>query len=113
MKMVYSVDKTLSLLCIYYRSRTFVNGEFVYFVTVCEQKYLAKYPDFQIQETSLKAHIRNVINRFVRTGSVNEGKSPGRPSVAEEVVNNLRRLEQNPQTSLTRLSQQSGVPVAT
>ena len=92
----------------------------------------------QIQETSLEAHTRNVIDKFVRTGSLNKGKSPGKPSVFEEVVDDLRRrtgsvnkgkspgrlpvfeeviddlrrLEQNPQTFLTRLSQQSGVHVA-
>ena len=70
--------------------------------------------DLQIQETSLEAHIRDAINRFVRIGGVNSGKSPGRPSASEEVVGDLRqRLEQNPQKSLRRLSQQSRVPVAT
>ena len=48
------------------------------------------YPDLQIQETLLEAHNRNVINRFVRDSSVNKGKSPGRPSLSEVVVNDLR-----------------------
>ena len=34
-------------------------------------------------------------------------------SLSEEVVDDLRRFERNPQISLTRLSQQSGVPVTT
>ena len=93
----------------YYPNGTFVNGECVYSVTFCKEEYLSKYPDLQIQETSLEAHIEDVVNRFVRTCSVNKGKSPGRSSVSDE----LRRLEQNLQTSLTRLSQQSGVLVAT
>ena len=63
--------------------------------------------------TSLEAHIRDVINRFVRTGNVDKGKSPARPSVSEKVVDDLRRPEQNPQTSLTRFPQQSGVLFAT
>ena len=71
-----------------------------------------KYSDFQIQETSLKAHIRDVINIFLRIDSINKGKSPRRPSLFEEVVDDLRRLERNPQTSLIILSQQTGVPVA-
>ena len=122
----------------YYCNGTFVNGEFVYSVTAWKQEYPAKYPDLQIQETSLEAHTRDVIHKFVRTGSVNKGKFPrkpsvfekvvddlrcrtgsvnkgkslGRPPVFEEVIDDLRRLEQNPQTSLTRLFQQSGVPVA-
>ena len=67
---------------------------------------------YLIQEKSLEAHIRDVINRFVRIGSVDKGKSPRRPSVSEEVVDDLRRFEQNRQTSLTRFPQYSGVPVA-
>ena len=66
-----------------------------------------------IQETSLEADIRDVINSFVPTGSVDKGKSRGRPSVSEEVVDGLRPLEQNPQISLTRFPQNSGVLVAT
>ena len=85
----------------------------MYSVTACKQEYLVKCRDLIIQETSLEAHIRVVINRFVRTSRVDKGKSLGRPSVSEEVVDDLRRLEQNPQTFLTRLFQQSGVPVAT
>ena len=85
----------------------------MYSVTTFKQEYLAKYHDLIIQETSLEAHIRGVINRFLRTGSVNKEKSRGRPSVSEEVVDDLRRLEQNPQTSLTKFPQQSGIPVAT
>ena len=62
-------------------------------VTACKQEYLTKYPNLQIQETSLETHIKDLINRFVRTGSLNYEKSPGRPLVSEEVVDDLRRLE--------------------
>ena len=85
----------------------------MYSVIACKQEYLAKCRDLIIQETSLQVHIRDVIHRFVRTGSVHKGKSRGRPSVSEEVVDDLRRLEQNSQTSLTKFPQQSGVSVAT
>ena len=43
----------------------------------------------QIQETSLEVDVRYVINRFVRTGSVNKGKSSGRLSVSEGVVDKI------------------------
>mgnify|MGYP005986187237 CR=1 FL=1 len=106
-------DDILFIVISYYRNRTFGNGEWVYSVTACKQKNLAKYRDLIIQETSLEARIRHVINKFVRIGSVDKGKSPRRPSASEEVIDDLRRLEQNLQTSLTRLPQQSGIPVAT
>ena len=74
----------------------FVNGECVHSVTACKQEYLAIYSDLQIQETSLEAHIRgDVINRFVRTGNLNKGKSPGRLSVSEEVVDDFSRIRKH------------------
>ena len=76
----------------------FVNEQFS--VTACKQECLAKYRDLIIQETSLEADIRDIVNRFVRTASVNKEKSRGRPSVSEEVVDDLTQLEQDPQTSL-------------
>ena len=83
----------------------FAVEEWMYSVTACEQEYLAKYCDLIIQETSLEAHIRDVINTFVRTDSANKMKSScGRSSVSEEVVDDLRRLE-NPQISLTKFPQ--------
>ena len=92
-KMVYSVEQDTFIVMSCYRNGTFVNEEYVYSVTVCKQEYLAKYSNLMIEETSLEVHISDVINRFVRTGSVNKGKSPGRPSVSEEVVDDLRRLK--------------------
>ena len=71
-------------------------------VTAFKQEYLAKYRYLIIQETSLEIHIRDVINWFVRISSGDKEKFPGRPSVSEEVVDDLRRLEQNPQTSFSQ-----------
>ena len=68
MKMVYSVEQN-----------AFVNEECVYSVTACKREYLAKYRDLMIQETSLKAHIRDVINRFVQTGNASLGTWYGSP----------------------------------
>ena len=67
----------------------------MYSVTACKQEYLAKYRDLIIQEISLEADIRNVINIFALTGSVDKGKSPGRPSISEGVVNDLRQIRKH------------------
>ena len=86
--MVYSVEQDTFIVMSYYHNGTVVNEEVVYSVTACKQEYLAKYSDLIIQETWLEAHIRDIINTFVRTGSVNKGKYPGTPSVSEEIVDN-------------------------
>ena len=74
----------------------FVNEEWLYSVTACKQEYLVKYRDLIIQETSLKAHIRDVINRFVRTGSINKEKSRGRLHLRKLLMiwDDLSRIEQ-------------------
>ena len=78
MKMVSSVEQDTFIVMSCHRNGTFVNEECMYSVTSCNQEYLTKYRDLIIQETSLEAHIRDVINRFVRTGSINKEKSGGR-----------------------------------
>ncbi|KAJ3659148.1 hypothetical protein Zmor_010853 [Zophobas morio] len=93
--MVYSVKQDTFIVMSYNRNGTFENEEWVYSGTACKQEYRAKYRDLIIQETSLEAHIKDVINRLVRTGSVDNEKSPGRPSVSEQVVDDLRRLGKN------------------
>lgn len=112
--MTYDLEQNKFIVMSYYRNGTLINGEWIYSVEACKNEYLAKYPDVQILESSLKAHIRDVMNRFMQTGNVSKGKSPGRPQVSQEVVEDLRtRVEQNPQMSLSKLSLQSGVPFST
>ena len=111
-KLFILLKKTLSLLCLVIVMELRKRRESVYSVTDYKQEYLAKYRDLIIQESSLEAHIIDIINRFVRIGCVDKGKSPERPSVSGEVVDGLRRLEENPQTSLTKFPQHPGVPVA-
>jgi hypothetical protein len=58
--------------------------------------------------------VHRIVDRFVATGSVEKGKSSGRPKVMEDVVANIRdTLEEHPRTSLTRLALQAGVPRST
>ncbi|KAJ3665136.1 hypothetical protein Zmor_000648 [Zophobas morio] len=109
--MVYSVKQD-TFLVISYRNGSFVNEKWLYSIIASKQEYLDKYRDLIIQESALEAHFSDVINGFVRIGSVDKGKSRLRPSVSEE-VDDLRRLEQNLLTSLTRFPQQSRVPIAT
>jgi hypothetical protein len=82
--------------------------------TACKEEFLANYPEQNVLEKSLAAHKHRIVNRFVTTGSVEKGKSSGRPKVIADVVENLRHhLEERPRTSLTRLSFQTGAPRST
>jgi hypothetical protein len=44
-----------------------------------------------IVETNLIPHIRRIVDRFVVTGSVEKGKSLGRPPVNEEIIEDFRQ----------------------
>lgn len=53
----------------------------------------------------IASHIEDVVNRFVRTGFVQKGKSLGRPAVSTEGAQEVRQVvEQNPYFSLHRIS---------
>ena len=58
----------------------------VYSVTACKQGYLAKYPDFQIHETSVEAYTLGVIKRFIRTGVSTKGNLPEGPHYLRQLL---------------------------
>ena len=85
-----------------YRNATFVIEECLYFVTTCNQEYLAKNRGLNSRNIITGSHQR--CRDLFEKAMLTKGNL--------EVVDDLRRLEQNPQ-SLTIFPQQSGVPVAT
>jgi hypothetical protein len=45
------------------------------------------------------------VHRFLTTGTVNKGKSSGRPPIFDEIVEDLReRVEETPQISVASMS---------
>jgi hypothetical protein len=53
------------------------------------------------------------VNRFSTIGTINKGKSSGRPPVFEVVEDLKEMVEKTPQISVAHLSQRSGVPRST
>jgi hypothetical protein len=75
----------------YYRNGVKRDGEWTYSVQACEEEFLVNYPDQNVLEKSLAAHVHRIVSRFVATGSVEKGKSSGRPKVMlQDVVENIR-----------------------
>jgi hypothetical protein len=112
--MVFTLEQNKFITMSYYRNGVKRDGEWTFSVQACKEEFLANYPGRNILEKSLAAHIHRIVDRFVTTGSVENGKSSGRPKVIEDVVENIRdHLEEHPRTSLTRLSLQTGVPRST
>ena len=58
-----------------------------------------------------KKHIRKIYQKFKETGSVHDLPRSGRPSIAEEKVEEIRELfSSNPTTSLKRAYASTGIP---
>jgi hypothetical protein len=88
-KMAFTLKQNKFIIMSYYRNGIKRDGEWTYSVQACKEEFLANYPDQNILEKSLAAHINRIVDRFVATGSVEKGKSSGRPKVMEDVVENI------------------------
>jgi hypothetical protein len=75
--MVHSLKQD-AFIVMSYRNRAFNNDEWTCSDLTAKNRCLTKYPNVADQEMSLVALIRDLINRFLQVGSVNEGKSTGR-----------------------------------
>jgi hypothetical protein len=78
------LEQNTFIVMSYYRNGTLQNGEWVYFINACKEEFFAKFPNDNIVEANLSPHTRRIVDRFVATGSVEKGKSVGRPPVNEE-----------------------------
>ncbi|KAJ3632041.1 hypothetical protein MTP99_013138 [Tenebrio molitor] len=110
--MVFTLEQNKFIIMSYYRNGIKRDGEWTYSVQACKEEFLANYPDQNILKKSLAAHINRIVDRFVATGSVEKGKSSGRPKVMEDVVENIRdTLEEHPlQDWLFRLVYLGSIP---
>jgi hypothetical protein len=77
-KMVFTLVQNKLLIMSYYHNG--VKRD----VQACKEEFLTNYPDQNVLEKSLAAHIHRIVNCFVTTGSVEKGKSSGRPKVMED-----------------------------
>jgi hypothetical protein len=69
-----------------------------------QQKFAQQFPDAQVPHRNA---VRNLINKFHETGSVQDAPQSGKPSTSEETVLNIQdRMLQSPSNSVRWLSQQ-------
>ena len=58
--------------------------------------------------------IKNLVNKFQRTGSVADEERPGRPAVSPDTVQNVQNaITRSPSASTRRLSRELGIPQTT
>jgi transposase len=76
-----------------------------------QQKFAQQFPDAKVPHHNA---VRNLINKFRETGSVQDAPRSGRPSTSEETVLDIQdRMLPSPSKSVRRLSQQAHVSKST
>jgi hypothetical protein len=75
----------------YYRNGVKIDGEWTYSIQACKEEFLANYlPNYKnVLANFLAAHIHRIVNRLVTSGSIEKGKSSGRPKVIEDEIENI------------------------
>lgn len=109
--MVFSIEEDTFIVMAYFRSGFQNNpGDWTYSSEACYEQFTATYPEQEIAFTMFVQHQDRVIARFLDTGSVCKGKSPGRPKVItpESVANIQEHIVRSPTKSIRQLSQQVG-----
>jgi hypothetical protein len=69
------------------------------------------FPEILVIFDVFQLHCMRVVERYLNTGNVTKQKPAGKPSTLnEEVVEDIRtRMQRNPNTSIRRLSLQTGL----
>lgn len=97
----------------YYRSGVVVNGEWTYSIQDCFDQFRDEFGD--VVYTRFYHALKRTVELFDETGSVTRKKGSGRPTVrTAEVVENARQImDEEPSTSIRRLSQRVNLPYST
>lgn len=111
---MYTLQENIFIIEAYFRSAQFLNGEWQYSYGECKRQFHLQFPNRVVDNIALHHHIRLVVEKFRARGSVLKGKSSGRPRTQQNIVENVENLvEENPQTSVRRLSAQTNVSSST
>lgn len=109
--MNFTEEHNAFILMAHYRSGT-VNedGEWVYSLRSCIDRFENRFPDFPIRYKTFAQHKERIVSRFQTKNCICKGKSAGRPTVlTEDVVEDIQeRMEQSPTKSVRKLSAQTG-----
>ena len=100
--MVFSKDERVFIIESYFAYKSYKR---------VKDKFRLKFPNSAVPNNTT---ITRLINKFRETGSVQDRKSTGRPSVlTEQVLDNVKqRLTASPRKSLRKLSVQAGLSLS-
>lgn len=103
-RMVLSTEERIFLV-----ERVFRNGG--RYTRMVVQRFIARFPDKQPPH---RITVRNLLNKFLATGNVEDAPRSGRPAVSEEKCLDIQdRILKSPSKSLRKMSQQVNVSVST
>lgn len=110
--MAFTVEEDTFIVMAYFRSGIRDElGAWTYSTESCYEQFVTTYGEQHIPFHIFAQHQERVISRFMDSGSVCKGKSPGRPKITtpEVVANVQEHMLRSPQKSIRQLSQQVGV----
>ncbi|BFZ07560.1 hypothetical protein BsWGS_10599 [Bradybaena similaris] len=80
------------------------------YTRVVVQRFIARFPDKQPPH---RITVRNLLNKFIATGNVEDAPRSGRPVVNDEICLDIQdRILKSPDKSLRKLSQQVSLPLS-
>lgn len=99
----------------YFRSGHRVEGVWQYSIHDCFEEFRQEFPNLVLPYNTFRCSLNHCIQLFRETGSVLRKKGSGRPTErTEEVIENVRQImEEDPRTSVRRLSQQVQLSTST
>jgi hypothetical protein len=114
--MVFTPEQKIFMIESYFRNgQQGENGTWVYQMAPAFQEFTEKFPNVAVLYEQFSETLRYTVRTFRDSGSVQRKPGSSRPKVrTEENIQNVQhRMEDEPQLSLRRLSQQTELSVST
>ena len=114
-KMVFTLGEDIFVVIAYYRNGIYAEGVgWQYSVNQTYHQFEANFPECVTTLLIFSQHCFRVVERYLSTGNLLRGKSPGRSSITtNEVIEDVTvRMGRTPRKSIRKLSFQTGLILA-
>lgn len=114
-KMVFTNQHKAFMVEAYFRNGQKVDGVWQYSRQDCYTDFLDQYPEMACPYANFVDNLDRCVNNFRESGCITAKPRSGRPSIRSAETVNVANdiMEDDPKTSVRRLSQQIGVSVGT
>jgi hypothetical protein len=106
--MVFTVEQKAFIIESYFRTAQKVEGNWKYSILECMTEFQERFPNIAVEYKEFRDTLQNTVALFRETGSVSRKKGSGPPKKrnAEKIEEVRQIINEAPQTSIRRVSQQ-------